>query len=86
MTEITFPTTPEERRTWLPYVHTRALGSQVLAVAQTRIEGAWAAYVDAVPGERHREEWEDVLKDGDKLPENVARAVFGEFEDIPYAE
>jgi len=63
-----------------------ALASRVLAVAHTRIEGAWCAYIDSVPGINHRDESEIVLNDGDKLSEDIARVIFPEFIDIPYAK
>jgi hypothetical protein len=62
----------------------RALAQHVLAVATTRVDG-WCAYIDAVPGHRHSEEYGEVLKHGDKLPEKVARALFPAYEEIPYA-
>ncbi len=70
---------------WTPVVIHRALSMRVLAVARTRIEGAWAAYIDAVPGMNHRSEIEPVLDNGDKLPEDVARAMFPAFDHVPYA-
>ena len=51
-----------------------ALGRQVLAVLSRRVDG-WAVYVGAVPGERHRDEWPEVARHGDKLREPLARAV-----------
>ncbi len=62
-----------------------ALATKVLVVAKTRVEGSWAAYVDAVPGQNHREERHEVLREGTKLPEAVARVLFPEFKDLPYA-
>ena len=82
---VDFPTTREEAANWKPTVRVRALSRQVLAVARTRIEGAWAAYCDAVPGIKHDDEFEQVLLDGSKLPEHVAAAIFTEFAQIPYA-
>jgi len=58
---------------------------KVLCVAQTRIEGAWSAYCDAVEGMNHDFEAEKVLAYGAKLPEIVARAIFPEFDGVPYA-
>lgn len=70
---------------WTPIIHTHALAMRVLTVAKTRIEGTWAAYCDAVPGWDHDKEWPAVLRNGDKLPEEVARALFPMFEDLLYA-
>lgn len=61
----------------------RPLAMRVLAVAVERYEG-WAAYVDAVPGMKHSEEWEAVSRVGDKLPEEVARLLFPSFRGQPY--
>ena len=84
-TKLTFPSTPEEAATWHPFVTFRALSSKVLAVANSRIEGAWAAYVDAVPGYDHRQEIAEVLARGAKLEESIARALFPGFEGVRYA-
>lgn len=62
-----------------------ALDHKVLAVARTRVEGKWAAYVGAVCGVNHDDEYEEVLKHGSKLPEHFARVLFTEFEELPYA-
>jgi hypothetical protein len=70
---------------WSPIIRKRALAVRVLAVANTRIEGAWCAYVDAVPGINHDHEIEDVRRRGAKLSEDLARVLFSEFQDIPYA-
>ena len=80
-----FPKSAEEVERWTPLIRTRALASRVLAVAQTRVECAWAAYVDAVPGMNHETEFDDVLRTGAKLDEAIARALFPYFADVPYA-
>jgi len=61
-----------------------ALDSKVLAVSTDRIDG-WCAYIGAVPGSSHEVEWDKVLRQGCKLSEHVAVAIFGERDDIPYA-
>lgn len=66
-------------------VRIRPLSKRVLAVARTRIEGKWAAYIDSVPGHSHEEEMDEVLRSGVKLPIEVAKSLFPEFENIPYA-
>jgi hypothetical protein len=58
----------------------------VLAVARSRIEGAWAAYIDAVPGVRHEDEVDLVLDHGAKLDVAIAREMFPFFADLPYAD
>ena len=80
-----FPNNQEEARAWKPIIFRYALESRVIAVAKTRIEGAWAAYVDAVPGHNHDEEQDAVLAHGTKLAEPLARTWFPQFEGVPYA-
>lgn len=80
-----FPTDVESAREFQPHVTSRALASRVLVVAKTRIECAWCAYCDAVPGEDHSRELDAVLRHGSKLDERIARALFPQFEGIPYA-
>ena len=75
----------EELKDWSPYIRTCSLASKVLVVAKTRIEGTWAAYCDAVPGNNHDIERLAVLENGDKLTEEVARVLFPMFDDLPYA-
>lgn len=70
---------------FVPTIRRRALATRVLAVARTRVEGAWSAYVDAVPGKSHEDEVEPVLQQGAKLAERIARVLFPEFKDLPYA-
>lgn len=70
--------------TWEPYVRSYALHMRVLCVATSRIEGCWTAYCHDVPGINHRHEMEIPLNHGDKLSEPVARAMFPEFEGVPY--
>jgi hypothetical protein len=70
---------------WKPIVRIRPLASRVLVVAQTRIEGTWCAYIDAVRGQNHDDEWQEVLRVGRPMLEEWARAIFPEFEGVPYA-
>ncbi len=56
-----------------------ALGHKVLAVLCRRAEG-WSAYIDAVPGVDHDDEWPLVKRRGTKLDEDVARAIFPDFD------
>lgn len=80
-----FPKSVEEALAWKPIIRRSALASRVLCVARTRVEGAWAAYCDAVPGHNHDYEMEPVLDAGDKLAERIARAIFPGFDGVPYA-
>lgn len=70
---------------WNPYIRSVALSQFVLCVAKIRIEGAWTAYCNAVPGQEHSVETVRVLTHGNKLPEKIARAVFPEFSELRYA-
>ncbi len=70
---------------WRAHITRRALDRCVLVVAKTRIEGTWKAYCRPVPGEDHMMESDAVLRHGSPLPEDIARAMFPEFEGIPYA-
>ena len=81
-----FPKSVEEARAFEPLRHVRALSSRVLAVAQTRVECTWRAYIDAVPGQRHEYEWQAVAAHGATLPEEIARFLFPEFKEVPYAD
>jgi hypothetical protein len=80
-----FPKSVEEAQAWLPMMRSRALASRVLVVAHTRIECTWAAYVDAVSGIDHSQEADRVLRSGAKLDESLARQIFPEFKQVPYA-
>ena len=70
---------------WKESTIVRALSGHVLVVAVSRIEGAWRAYVGAVPGENHTLEWAEIRRSGATLPETVALAIFPEFAGVPYA-
>ena len=83
---ITFPKTPEDARKWVPIVQKTALHSRILAVATTRIEGAWSAYIAPVPGIDHNEEMTEVLRTGNKLHKDLAVLLFPMFAEIPYAK
>ena len=80
-----FPVTPSECDNWKPVIFRSALHYKVLCVATTRIEGAWAAYCAPVPGSNHDNEMDEVLRQGSKLYEPVARALFPRFDGVPYA-
>ena len=81
-----FPLTPEEfLKDFRPFIDIRSLAYKVVVVARTRIEGKWSAYIDAVPGKNHDNEAGAVLQYGTKLGESVARAIFPQFEGVPYA-
>ena len=75
----------DECDTWKPFVTRTALHSTVLIVAKTRIEGTWRAYCGSVPGQNHDNEMEPVLRNGDRVPEKIARVMFPCFDGVPYA-
>lgn len=53
------------------------LARRVMAVASYDEEvGDWAAYIDAVPGSNHDEEWREVVDRGLKLPKRLAEVMF----------
>lgn len=54
--------------------HYTRLARRVLAVLSRRAEG-WCVYVDAVPGENHDVEWQQVAREGSKQFEPVGRAI-----------
>ena len=55
----------------------RVLDTRVIVVASQGGRGDdWAAYIGAVKGKCHAEEWEDVLDHGTKLPQEIAEAIF----------
>ena len=69
---------------WEPHVAVFALAHSVIAVANTRVEGCWKAYIDAVPGKNHDEEWQNVRRHGVTIPHDIAKAMFPGFAAIPY--
>ncbi len=54
----------------------RALDIQVLAVAIKGVIDDWSAYIGAVRGENHEEEYNEVAHNGSKLPQEVAEILF----------
>ena len=84
-TDFNFPKTPDEAEVWQPVIKYVSLGHMVVASAQTRIEGKWAAYIGAVCGKNHDVEFLQVLENGDKLPKEIAIVLFPEFASLPYA-
>jgi hypothetical protein len=59
----------------------RILDKQVIAVASATPEvGDWAAYIGAVAGKNHEEEWEEVRDNGSKLSHDIARILFPHFD------
>jgi len=63
----------------------KALHSKVLCVAKEDY-GEWSAYIGPVVGKNHDEEYEEVLKHGNKLPKAVALAIFPDFKSYRWRE
>jgi hypothetical protein len=55
------------------------LDRRVIAVAKEGYAGDWAAYIGAVAGENHEQEWQEVMKHGNKLRKEVAEVLFPNF-------
>lgn len=55
---------------------TKALTRKVLVVAVKGHIGDWAAYIDAVPGEKHEDEKYSVAETGEKLDSRLAAVLF----------
>ena len=70
---------------WVSYTRAVALHRNVLVVATSRIEGAWCAYIGPVRGYDHTQEWQEVLDNGDKIGEDLAKILFPGFTGVPYA-
>jgi len=71
---------------WKPEITVYALSSTALIVCTTRIEGSFRAYAKGVPGMDHKAEAAQVLKWGDDIGEDLARFLFPQYEDLPYAK
>jgi hypothetical protein len=57
----------------------KPLSCRVIVVATANLDvGDWSAYIDAVPGRCHREEYQEVGRSGNKLPRKVAELLFPE--------
>ena len=55
----------------------RALDSKVIVVASQGGRGDdWAAYIGAVEGKDHDEEWKSVMEEGTKLDRKIAEIIF----------
>lgn len=58
-----------------------ALASRVLAVAKQGGRGDdWSAYIDAVDGKDHDQEWQKVVTHGTKLFYAYAKVMFPDFD------
>jgi hypothetical protein len=68
------------KREYKEIIDYRALDSKVLvvAVAQEPID-EWSAYIGAVPGKHHSQEYLDVKAEGSKLSQEIASVIFPDF-------
>lgn len=62
----------------------RALATRVLAVAVPGEIGDWAAYIDAVPGRDHSEEYKEVMHHGCKMDKRIAATLFDSLDPEKY--
>ena len=66
-----------------------ALASKVIAVAVANYKEDgelfdWSCYVDAVPGQSHENEYEEVARFGDKTNVDIACSIFRGFDKSKY--
>ena len=60
----------------------KALSPRVLVVASVDDNvKEWAVYIDSVPGKNHKDEFVEVAKWGDKLPEQIAAVIFPDLDE-----
>lgn len=64
-----------EKIEWKP------LDTHVIVVAAEGGAGEWAAYIGAVPGKKHADEWQEVLRHGTKLSRELAEFLFPVFKE-----
>lgn len=67
------------------YLRYYPLANRVLVVASIWLAALdFKVYIDAVPGEDHDEEMQEVAKTGVKLPETMARLLFPTLKEFTY--
>ncbi len=76
---------PEDSKEFERFVLNYPLHINCLVAATTRVEGSWSAYCAPVKGWDHKEEAKGVLQHGDKVPQELARALFPYFDGLPYS-
>lgn len=73
-----------ETESWKGYETAyEVLAQRVMVYAIATIEvGDWAAYIDAVPGMNHENEYDQIVADrrGSKLPYDIAKILFPYFD------
>jgi len=76
----------EDGDEWKRQVRWTVLDKRVIAVAMEGSIRDWAAYIGAVPGNNHNEEWLSVYENGSKLPRKVAEVLFPDFKCLEWRE
>ena len=64
----------EKKLTWV-----QALDRKVLVVALEGEVNDWSAYIGAVEGNNHSQEWQEVARTGTKLDREIAEILFPYF-------
>ena len=67
-------TVKEKNKTFKIYTLSRRV--MAIAVLHTNV-GDWSAYIDAVPGQNHDNEWREVVKSGTKMTQHQSETFFG---------
>jgi len=62
------------------------LAPVIMAAAKTSQPGTWACWIGIVLGKDELLDRRSVLKDGTKLKEDIARAIFPRFKSFPYED
>lgn len=65
--------------------HWKPLARKVIVVASVSIwedSTRWCAYIDAVIGDNHDTEWQQVASHGEKLDERIANILFPNLKDL----
>lgn len=60
------------------------LDMRVIAVAVEGEVRDWSAYIGAVRGDNHENEWQEVARKGTKLPKEVAELLFPDFKNLTW--
>ena len=71
---------------WEPAIFHRSVGPEIVAVAKSRIEGKWRAYIATTTEANHDNAIEATINWGIPVDEKLARGLFPvEFTEVPYA-
>lgn len=79
-----------KEKKWKPKIASHEFGNfgglMITAVARTRIDGSWRAYIGVTTGDYPEIESKRILSHGAKLAADTARTIFKKFDKLPYAE